>query len=295
MQTNALLDHLASANPIFFWDPSKLEVERLCFHVDFKAGTLNVSSGVRNDILNNVFDGPGFSIIRVPNADQLTDSELEEVSHVLAGAFGALMPQNEAGDTFYRVQAKVSADRPEYRLSNTSGDTSMHTDCSYGDERPSAISLFCINPAVEGGESMIASGYRVLSEYAKSHHDNMSPLSRSYFYHRSHKRHADDEQVAEYRLLDVVNGTLSFRYKWPYIELGHKVKGVFLGENETHFFSSFETLANRADLVFRYPLKRGECLIGNNKWIFHNRAPYSDSPHAPKRLMIRHWIDSRTS
>jgi alpha-ketoglutarate-dependent taurine dioxygenase len=53
----------------------------------------------------------------------------------------------------------------------------------------------------------------------------------------------------------------------------------------------FERIAERPDHHLTLELARGDLLVVNNNKVLHARTAYEDVPQAPKRSLLRMWVD----
>ncbi|NJO31820.1 MAG: TauD/TfdA family dioxygenase [Rhodospirillales bacterium] len=177
-----------------------------------------------------------------------------------------------------------------FRFSQTSKTTTMHTDCSYGDNRPDVISLFCVNPAAHGGISQVCSIYRSMNVMRAEHPEMIETFLHDFYFHRRNTNLAGEADVHKYRLLELKGGQLSIRYKRPYMEFGHQYAGIEMPVAANRCFDELDRISGSDAAAYSYALKRGDCLIANNMWVLHNRTDYQDADEAPPRLVIRHWL-----
>lgn len=287
-----LLKHLETANPNKFWQVTNGDFAPLTVEFTFEDGRLLPAGGLdeTQTILHELFGGKGFCIVRISNANLLSDAELKVANDHLARSLGPLHTQNKAGDLEYRVEDAGAQDNKTFRFSKSNHDSTFHTDCAYRDIVPKIVTLFCIHPAKEGGVSQVSSVYSSLLRVAKENTDAAQELVAEFHFDRRGTQQAGEPPMAKYPVVSLAPSGLNVRYLRAYIEIGHENAGQPLTDAQVASFNELDRQSASNDLVFNYKLSRGECLVSNNIWLFHNRTEFHDGPNAPGRLIMRHWI-----
>ncbi|QBF29648.1 TauD/TfdA family dioxygenase [Thalassococcus sp. S3] len=288
-----ILSHLDDADPRRFWTAAQFSAPEDVVRLSINGIEALQREGpeIKEAVHHALSKGHGFGVISLKTASEYTDEKLAAFSHRLAAMVGDLMTQTEDGQTFFEVTKSESKHDGERRLSMSAGDTSLHTDCSYGDNRPGAISLFCLHPAKRGGSSILVSAYTALRQYVETYPEDLAPLAAHYPYYRSHVQYAGQPTFGIYPFVEIEDAALSVRYKMPYMIRGYREAGLDIPDPLERFLHRFEAIVSSPDNRVDMRLARGDFLVASNSWILHNRTPYQDAPDGPKRLLIRHWID----
>lgn len=296
MKRIELIKHIENAPPNLFWRGSKIESRDLELGINVEEtgqGKLNSSSVsvrkfVRSRVLSNKYYG--FCKLRIENSNNFDDDKLIFKHRSLISQLGELMGQNGRGDLFYRVEQTQNG-HGLHRLSKGAGRTTLHTDCSYGDDKPKMVALCCIRPASEGGSSLLVSAYSVLQLILDHHIEILDTLFDSfYFDRRGSQIDIECAQAGKYQMIEVNDAQLDVRYKRPYMESGHHISGTAVSDKAVDALDTFDSVINSPKLIYKCLLDRGDILILNNQWLLHDRKPFVDSPNEAGRLLIRNWL-----
>lgn len=287
-----LQKHFETTDPARLWTLDDLANSVPAFDFLYDQAEL-VPKGQQNaerDILHELFHRRGFCIARIINADHLEDDQLRRASDRLAAKLGPLHPQNKAGDLNYRVENIDEQSARTFRFSKSRFDSTFHTDCAYRDKVPTIVTLFCIHPAAEGGVSQVSSVYASLRNLDAEAPEAVQELLARFHFDRRGTEQKGEAPTAMYPILSLACDALFIRYLRPYIEIGQENAGQCLTDQQVASFDALDRHSASSDLVLNIKLKRGECLVANNIWVFHNRTEFKDGPDAPNRLIMRHWI-----
>jgi alpha-ketoglutarate-dependent taurine dioxygenase len=177
-------------------------------------------------------------------------------------------------------------------ISQTRAETSFHTDSSARDTLPDSVGLLCLQPALEGGDSLICSATAVHEKLRAAHPEDLGLLYQD-FIRDIVTPGAGQKGIAENRFpvfsYGYYGSGLTFRYMRYWIETGCRRAGLPLTEAELKVFDRLDALLGSSEQVVQLRLGVGEMLWLNNHTIAHNRTEFHDHPAKPRR-MLRMWL-----
>ncbi len=200
------------------------------------------------------------------------------------GNYGRLFDVKDRGEDYKTSAVPVSMTREA---------TSFHTDSSARDVEPDHVGLLCLQPAVQGGESLATSAVSVHEELRRVAPDVLPLLYKDYardVVTPGTERNLDSIRANRFPIFrfDAHHGALTFRYMRYWIERAHGLIGEPLTAAETNALDRLDALLGDARFVLSFTLQRGEMLWVNNRSIAHNRTAFTDDPRAP-RTLVRMW------
>ncbi|KAJ5738630.1 hypothetical protein N7493_001785 [Penicillium malachiteum] len=166
----------------------------------------------------------------------------------------------------------------------TDGEVIFHTDT--GD----IVSLFTLEEPIEGGESLIASGWRVYNELAKMRPDLIEVLATDWPIPSSKKaghiirrpliyHQPASDSTSERILIHFSRRSFSGFGAWS-----HSNK---LSIKQAEVLDMLHFLAERFHVAM--PLRKGDMQFVNNLSMLHARKSYKDGPHQ-RRHLLRLWL-----
>jgi gamma-butyrobetaine dioxygenase len=202
----------------------------------------------------------GFAVLTGAPVDEGTVASVAEL-------FGHVRVTNY-GRTF---DVAVSVDASN--LANTSMPLSLHTDNPYRVPAPTLQLLECLSSTVEGGETVLADGFRAAELLAESSPERASVLARlpiRYAYRDTEAELAADVPVLVLDPAGRVSG----------VHLNNRSKGVPAGAPETvaeWYEAYFELLAllARLDAQVGLRLEPGDMVVFDNLRVLHARTGFA--------------------
>lgn len=198
-------------------------------------------------------------------------SEDNTALEALASALGEplLEPHNLNGGMVCRVEVEADEHRP---YANTPWHFPAHTDCTDHLNPPHTVLLLCEQPAVTGGDSMLALLPEVLGRLSP---DDLFALQEAQFYFR----------FGYLSILTLSQGRIAIRYSRQMLEMFKPSERPF----------TLVELLDRLDqaiaaVSFTFSLHRGDCLILNNHSTLHGRTSFEDDG---TRLLKRVRVTNR--
>jgi gamma-butyrobetaine dioxygenase len=169
----------------------------------------------------------------------------------------------------FDVAVKVDATN----LADTAMGLSLHTDNAYRIPTPTVQLLHCLVSDVEGGETVLADGFRAVDKLATASHEHLSTLARTPI--RFAYRDAEAELQADVPVIELeADGSPRA------LHVNNRSKGVPVGTPTavgTWYEAYFELLglleAPDAQVTFR--LEPGDVVVFDNLRILHGRTAFS--------------------
>ena len=240
--------------------------------------------------------GNGFVCLQTTSA-KLTDEELRLLYCFLAKSIGNL---NQRYGAFFDVKDYgLDHTKSAIPISKTRACSGFHTDSSAKHYSPEVVGLMCLQPASEGGDSLLANAANLYAWLDKHHRDCLQALSRPTkrdVITPGTAQTADEICRNEFPIIAFPNEQLHFRYMRYWITTAYQKLQISLPAG-LHAAMDYidQYLANR-EYIFVRTLSRGEMLFLNNRYLCHSRTAFTDGPDPlPKRTFVRTWIDSVSS
>ncbi|MEV6330432.1 TauD/TfdA family dioxygenase [Streptomyces sp. NPDC051909] len=240
--------------------------------------------------------GTGFAVVRGLDLSGLTDRQCVELCAHLAGRVcvpAGLRLQRSANELLTATTAPALPHTPDDTAPVApdahSGDLDLllpHMDRGEGPEPPRLLALLCIQPATEGGASLLASGPALHEHLATAHPDALRELRQDFHFGRG----PDLDRVRP--VFRRTGRTLRVHYNRYWINRGQDEAGTPFTPARRTALQRMETLLLDPAMVLTLPLRRGDLLLVNNSAVLHGRTPFMDSG-APgtRRRCARIWAD----
>ena len=236
-------------------------------------------------ILNDLAEGPGFSLIRGINIDTKNCETLKLTLQVIGHHMGLVGPQ----ENHPRSIGEVRDVRPEIRTHyyHGGGPLPMHMDPI------DAVGLFCIRAAKQGGESRIVSSAAVHNEILKSRPDLLNLLYRGFKHRRRKERSNSGSSITEFYcpIFAKIGGKFVCNYIPRPIRWAVDDGLVNLSKAEEEALSLLDITAACENLCLHMDMQPGDLQFLNNRFIMHGRSDYVDFEELEKRrFMLRLWL-----
>ena len=235
--------------------------------------------------------GVGFAVVdRLPLAEFGNDVSIK-LYWLLLGLLGRRVAQKWDGLMVYDVTdtgLKATAGSG-VRSSKTNAGQVYHTDNSFN-LPPDYVSLLCIQPAAEGGESGLISFDSVYNRLLAHHPDVIPRLYEPFYFDRQQEHAPDAPLVSTYPVFEYT-GTLQTRLATNLIRQGYAVNGHSLDSDSAQALEVLDQVMEASDLGKTFDFESGQIQIVNNRRIGHRRTAFVDAPEPKlKRRLIRLWL-----
>lgn len=234
----------------------------------------------------------GHGVVRVrgfPTEGRARDTLAALFMHAGA-ALGEPVPQNLDGERVTDIR-DTGADPtdPHVRLYRTRAEQDFHTDGA------DVIGLLSLHAAAAGGLSRVVSSVRVYRHIVATRPDLAPLLAEPWWFHLPGGAERGLPGAVARPIVRFDGQKLeSFFIGW-YIRNAVSVEGVPpLDAPRRELLSLYEATANDPALHLDMDLRPGDVQWLRNAFVLHKRTAYEDAPPpAPKRHLLRLWLDAR--
>ena len=240
---------------------------------------------------NRLLASPGFVLLA--SDDQAEDEELRKVYARVTRSLGHL--NSRYGDFFDVRDRGLDHRKASIPVSKTNADTGFHTDSSARDYCPHVVGLLCLQPAEQGGESLLANAADLHAWLQRYHPATLPALCKPI--HRDiitpgNQTHPKAVRNNSFPILKFDQQGLHFRYMRYWIVTAYQKLGRPLPTGLGDAMDHVDRFLSDSGKCFSTHLRRGEILLVNNRFLCHSRTAFVDSPEeSKKRRLVRTWID----
>ncbi len=224
--------------------------------------------------------GRGFFVVRGVPVERITEEEREAFFWGVGLTLGTPGAQNVDGDLVGHV--RDTGDTEPGRLYRTAAHIRFHCDAA------DAVGLLCVNPAPEGGASLIASSIAIHDEIQRTRPDLASRMYAPFVLDSHGQRGLDYVYVpmARHAL-----GRLRIFYHSDYFRTGAAKTSEGLDARTAELLDVFDGLAEDPRFALPLELQRGDMQFVSNHAIVHSRTAYrdGDTPET-RRHLLRLWL-----
>jgi hypothetical protein len=230
----------------------------------------------------------GFVIVRGLPVAAKSAAEARAMLWGLGLHMGIAIPQNAEAEMIVSVKDE-SLMQPSARSYASSEGIEFHVDpCDL-------VALLCRQPAMEGGQSLIASSLAVHDEIQRRRPDLLEVLYEPFpFVERTS---AADRPYYESPIFGVVDGWFTSHYFKRRTLAAEQCPGApSLTPQQREAVDLVEQVASDPQIVFRTMLEGGDLQIMSNHLVYHSRTAFRDfdAPEA-RRHLYRLWLSTPLS
>lgn len=238
-------------------------------------------AAVRDELLN----GRGFVLIRGLPVGDLTRRQSAIAYWGLSTHFGRAVSQNGKGHLLGHVK-DVGGDysRGDTRGYLTRAQLGFHVD------RCDHVGLLCLQPAMKGGESRIASAVTLHNEILARRPDLMGELVKDFYWSWIGEAPPGSEPWYLMPVFSFEDGYLCVRGVSSHIYKSRQLPGVPpFTDKQVEALDFFKEVVN--EIAFDMAFDQGDIQILHNPVTLHSRRGFEDWPEpARKRHLLRLWI-----
>jgi alpha-ketoglutarate-dependent taurine dioxygenase len=239
-------------------------------------------------------NGPGVTLIRGLNVQQLELREASAFLLMLGGLLGTPRPQNREGTVVFDVvddSAEATGKAHGHvRGANSNVLVRLHTENDGEPKPPRLVVFLCIAQAASGGETLLASGQLAHNILLKA----SSSSARLLYEPIAFARRPEDYDPTMTDLDSVftpLGDRVRVRYSRYWIRRAAEIRGEPHDRATAMALSALDETLQDARLATSVRLHAGALLAVNNQFVLHGRAPFSDDGTAARRHLMRVWID----
>jgi alpha-ketoglutarate-dependent taurine dioxygenase len=232
----------------------------------------------------------GFAVVdRVP-VERYSVTENCAIGWLLASLLGQVVAQKWDGTLLYEVKDAGKPLGHGVRRSVTNLAQPFHTDGGWLWMPPSAIGLFCLQPAQQGGLSRLVSLFTVHNELQRRRPDLLARLYRPFWWDRQAEHAPNDVCVSRHPVYQYDGRTLMARYYEDYVCNGSRLAGEELDTEGTADLAAVRAILDTPENWVEFRVEQGQLQYINNLQFAHARTAFSDMPGVrSQRHMLRLW------
>ena len=244
----------------------------------------------------HLLGGPGFVCLRATDT-ALSDEELRLMYCVFARAIGKL---NQRYGAFFDVKDHgLDHTKSAIPISKTRACSGFHTDSSALQYSPEVVGLMCLQPGMQGGESLLANAADLYCWLHDHHRESLGPLSfpiRRDVITPGTLQNEEEIRKNAFPIIEFNRRGLNFRYMRYWITTAYQKLKMPLPDGLNEAMDYIDQYLEASEHVFFMKLARGEMLFLNNRYLCHSRTAFTVGLDASrKRTLVRTWIDTVAS
>lgn len=231
--------------------------------------------------------GIGFFLLRGLPIGGYSEYETAITFYGLGTHLGNARSQNAQGHILGHVRNMGLDSRdPKVRLYQTNERQTFHTDSC------DVVGLLCVQPAKEGGLSLLVSANTVFNEMREHCPDYLRLLLQPI---ATDRRGEVPEGMSPYLTIPVfslLNGLITPFYQRQYIDSAQRFADApRLTPKHVDALDFFDKFCNSPDLHLSMMLEKGDMQFVYNHAMLHDRTAFIDSEDVPKRRhLCRLWL-----
>lgn len=236
-------------------------------------------------------DGRGFVLVREFPISDLTPRQLELAYVALGLHLGDPVSQNARGDLLGHVRDEGVLRRdPSVRLYQTTQRQDFHTDGA------DIVGLLCLQKALRGGQSRIASALAVYNRILELRPDLLEVLYQPMSWDRNgDEPSGEDPFFALPVLKDVADSPRMFFIGWYIRDAQRHPEVPRLTEGQSEAIALIEAIANDPEVYLPMDFEPGDIQLLSNAKILHCREAYEDHlDPGRRRHLLRLWLAARS-
>jgi hypothetical protein len=231
--------------------------------------------------------GRGFALLRGLPAAHYSEQEAATIFYDLGTYLGHARSQNAQGHVLGHVRdLGIGSQDPNVRIYQTKERQSFHTDSC------DVVGLLCLQPAKEGGRSLLVSADTVFNEMHQQRPDLLELLLQPI---ATDRRGEVPVGMLPYLLIPVFSyfdGRVTPFYQRQYIESAQRFEDApRLTPRHIEALDLFDELSNDLQLNLSMLLEKGDMQFVYNHATLHDRTGFEDWPEiAKRRHLLRLWL-----
>jgi len=167
----------------------------------------------------------------------------------------------------------------------------FHTDNNFNLCPPEYVSLYCLQPAMEGGINAIVSFLSVHNEMLRRHPELLPRLYEPYLFDRQREHAPDEPQVISRPLFEYDGEKLRCRLSYRQVVNGYALAGKALDAVGREALEMLEAIMNEPRWIKEFFFEPGQIQIVDNTRCGHRRTAFQDFPEPERRRhLIRLWL-----
>lgn len=252
--------------------------------------SLPALGGQLESLRHELIHGRGFVLLRGMPVEQMNREQIIRAYVGVASWLGTPVSQNGQGHLVGHVK-DIGNDPhdPATRIYTTAYRQPFHTDSC------DIVGLLCLQPALRGGQSAIASSTSIYREMQRQNPQLASQLKIPYTYDRKGEIPAGKQPTYQMPVVHEHDGHISVIYARDFIDaaLLRFPDSVTTTEQQINALDEFDRLAHSDRFKLEMDFQRGDIQFLHNHQILHARTSYEDHQDLRKRRhLIRLWLSA---
>jgi hypothetical protein len=231
--------------------------------------------------------GKGLACVRGFPVEQHSIEDLERIYWAFCTHLGYLVSNNSFGHRMVRVQEEVLPNGVQpARGTKSRAELAMHNDAA------DILSLLCVYPAAQGGESQFASGPAAHNRILAERPDLLGVLYQGFPHHRRSEQPDDQPDVTPYDVpvFSQIDGRICINFTYSSILPAMHTLGREFTPEQNEAIELLRTILVEQQVEFR--LESGEAAVANNFAMCHSRSDFVSSTDPKKaRCFLRAWME----
>lgn len=239
------------------------------------------------ELRQQLVTGLGFSLWRGLPVHEYTREVAATIFFGLGAHLGHARSQNARGHLLGHVcDMGKDINDANVRVYQTTHRQTFHTDST------DVVGLMCLNPAKEGGDSLLASSVTIYNKMSSSHPELVKWLFKPVATDRRGEVPEGQKAWFEIPVLNWHQGFLTCLYHRLYIQSATRFdEAPELEPEHKAALDMFDALTNDTDMHLRMSLQPGDMQFVYNHHMLHDRTHFTDSPElSQRRHMLRLWL-----
>ncbi|NRB65376.1 MAG: TauD/TfdA family dioxygenase [Saprospiraceae bacterium] len=258
--------------------PADLNVE------DFPLPTLGTKL---NQLQHNLILGHGFGLLRGFPVHQYSVEEAAILFYGLGTHLGHARSQNAQGHLLGHVRnTGLESTNPNVRIYQTKERQTFHTDST------DVVGLLCLQPAQEGGRSLLVSADTVYNEMLRQRPDLLQLLCQPIATDRRGEVPEGMEPFLRIPVFTHYQGRVTIFYQRQYIESAQRfAEAPRLTAQHVEALNLFDAICNDPSIHLTMMLEKGDMQFVYNHAMLHDRTAFVDWPEPDRRRhLLRLWL-----
>lgn len=234
-----------------------------------------------------LIQGKGFALLKGLPIDQYTEREIITIFFGIGTHLGSARSQNAQGHVLGHVRnLGLDSTDPKVRIYQTSERQTFHTDSA------DVVGLLCLQPAKEGGKSLLVSANTVFNEMHKRRPDLLSLLLQPI---ATDRRGEVPAGMLPYLLIPIFSyfaQRITPFYQRQYIESAQRFPDApRLTPQHFEALDLFDEICNDPAFHLTMMLEKGDIQFVYNHAMLHDRTGFIDWESIEKRRhLLRLWL-----
>jgi hypothetical protein len=242
------------------------------------------------DILEEIENGRGFTLIRGIPRQRYSDADCELIYWGIASHFGTPVSQNARGHLLGHVRDEGRRiEDPSARAYQTNSRMDFHTDMLPID----VLALFCLRTAKSGGASKLTSALTIHNVLRAERPDLLEILYGLFHLDWRGEEPEGEQPWFSIPMFSDCRGRITARicslvYYESAARFGEQYRPTPL---QREALLAVQEIANRPELMLTMDFQEGDIQLINNHTMMHAREAYQDHPEPLRqRHLLRMWI-----